>query len=232
MLFSTPTILSTLTLLAPLTSALPTTRQASSSPPTITSTHFQLVANVTSGSLPIQNFVLESYHTGAGTAYAVLAANTSTANPRIFYINGTYSETRFGLSSTLSDAGSGNYSFPEALEINPVDPATSASNASSVYINAGAGQPYVGLTTFPAPIIQLHGYQGETFYACNNTKLPYGAAYQLYYRGYSQKTPEGCSDVALLPQCSQGAVGVVDKFANKISCYEDVAGVDWSKYSY
>jgi len=163
MLFSAPTFLSTLALLLPLTSALPTTRQVQY-PPYKTSKHFQLVANVTSGNLPIKNFVLESYHTGAGTAYAVLAANDSTANPRIFYVNGTASEVRFGLSSTVSDAGSGPYSFPEALEINPSDPATSATNYSSVYINAGQGQKYVGLTSFPAPIIQLHGYQGETFY--------------------------------------------------------------------
>jgi len=231
MLFSAPTFLSTLALLLPLTSALPTTRQVQY-PPYKTSKHFQLVANVTSGNLPIKNFVLESYHTGAGTAYAVLAANDSTANPRIFYVNGTASEVRFGLSSTVSDAGSGPYSFPEALEINPSDPATSATNYSSVYINAGQGQKYVGLTSFPAPIIQLHGYQGETFYACNNTELPYGAAFQLYYRGYSQKTPEGCSDVALLPQCSEGEPGAVDEFANEVSCYEDVAGIDWSAYAY
>jgi len=231
MLFSAPTFLSTLALLLPLSSALPTTRQVQY-PPYKTSEHFQLVANVTSGNLPIKNFVLESYHTGAGTAYAVLAANDSNANPRIFYVNGTTSEVRFGLSSTLSDAGSGPYSFPEALEINPSDPATSATNYSSVYINAGQGQQHVGLTSFPDPIIQLHGYQGETFYACNNTELPYGAAFQLYYRGYSQKTPEGCSDVALLPQCSKGEPGAVDKFANVVSCYEDVAGIDWSAYAY
>ncbi|KAM3077220.1 hypothetical protein ACMFMG_003315 [Clarireedia jacksonii] len=230
MLFSNP-VLSTLALLLPLGSALPTARQVQY-PPYSSSKHFQLVANVTSGNLPIQNFVLESYHTGAGQAVAVLAANDTSANPRIFYVNGTASEVRFGLSSTISDAGSGNNTFPEALEINPSDPATSTTNYSSVYINAGAGQPYVGLTTFPDPIIQLHGYQGETFFACNNTKLPYGAAFQLYYRGYSQTTPEGCSDVALLPQCSQGAVGAVDQFANEVSCYEDVAAIDWSKYSH
>ncbi|KAI9646366.1 hypothetical protein NHQ30_004356 [Ciborinia camelliae] len=229
MLFSTTNILSTLALLTSFTSAAPTIkRQAPNYPPQSKSKHFTLVANVTSGNLAINHFVLESYHTGAGLAYAVLAESTK-ASPRILYVNGTATDVRFGNSSTISNSGSGNYTFPEAVVITPSDPATSSSNRSVVEINAGAGQPYVGLTTFPDPIIQFHGYQGETFYACNTT-LQYGNAIQLFYRGYSQKTPAGCSDVALLPQCSEGT-GDEDKYAATVSCYADVAGIDWSVYS-
>jgi len=230
MFFSTTNILSTLALLAPLTSTAPTSkRQIPNYPPQSTSRNFKLVANVTSGDLAINNFVLESYHTGAGTAYAVLAENTTDANPRIFYINGTSVDVRFGNSSTLSDAGSGNDTFPEALVVSPSNPATSSSNRSVVEINAGAGQPYVGLTTFPDPIVQLHGYEGETFYACNET-LEFGSAIQLFYRGYEQVTPVACSEVALLPQCSEGS-GDADPYAANVNCYADVAGIDWSIYS-
>ncbi|KAG4025657.1 hypothetical protein MFRU_053g00260 [Monilinia fructicola] len=230
MLFSTSSILSTLALLSTLTSAAPTSRrQTPNYPPQSKSKHFKLVANVTSGDLAINNFILESYHTGAGTAYAVLAENTTEANPRTFYVNGTATDVRFGNSSTITDAGSGNNTFPESIVISPSDPASSPSNRSTVEINAGAGQPYVGLTTFPDPIIQLHGYQGETFYACNSS-LPYGDAIQLFYRGYREVTPTGCSDVALLPQCSEGT-GATDKYAAEVSCYADVAGIDWSVYS-
>lgn len=158
----------------------------------------------------------------------MLAENNTEANPRIFYVNGTAIDVRFGNSSTITNAGSGNNTFPEAIVISPSDPATSSSGRSVVEINAGAGQPYVGLTTFPDPIIQFHGYQGETFYACNST-LQYGPAIQLFYRGYSQKTPEGCSDVALLPQCSEGT-GAADKYAAPVKCYSDVASIDWSVY--
>ncbi|KAF7875333.1 hypothetical protein EAF04_002505 [Stromatinia cepivora] len=227
---TTNIILSTIALLSSFTSAAPTIkRQTYTYPPQSTSKNFKLVANVTSGDLAINNFVLESYHTGAGRAYAVLAENTTEANPRIFYINGTATEVRFGTSSTISDSGSDDFSFPEAVIITPSDPATSSSGRSVVEINAGAGQPYVGLTTFPAPIIEFHGYQGETFYACNTT-LQYGNAIQLFYRGYSQETPAGCSDVTLLPQCSEGS-GADDEFAATVNCYPDVAGIDWSIYS-
>ncbi|KAF7903993.1 hypothetical protein EAF00_001327 [Botryotinia globosa] len=229
MLFSTPNILSTLALLTSVTSAAPTRRQTYSTPPKSTSTHFTLVANVTSGDLAINHFVLESYHTGAGTAYAVLAEDTSEANPRIFYINGTATDVRFGNSSTITDSGSGSDSFPESLTITPSDPASSSTGSSTVEINAGAGQPYVGLTASPFQTTQLHGYQGETFYACNTTLL-YGPAIQLFYRGYSQETPAGCSDVALLPQCSEGS-GAEDASAATVSCYDDVAAIDWSVYS-
>ncbi|QSZ35704.1 hypothetical protein DSL72_006826 [Monilinia vaccinii-corymbosi] len=229
MLFSTPSILSTLTLLTTLTTAAPTTKQqAPNYPPLSKSKHFKLVANVTSGNLAINHFVLESYHTGAGTSYAVLAANSTGANPRTFYINGTATDVRFGNSSTITDAGSGPNTFPESIVISPADPGTSPSNRSTVEINAGAGQPYVGLTTFPDPIIQLHGYQGETFYACNVT-LPSSPAIQLFYRGYREQTPAGCSDVALLPQCSEGT-GQTDEFAAEVNCYADVAGIDWRAY--
>ncbi|KAF5875674.1 uncharacterized protein Bfra_011436 [Botrytis fragariae] len=229
MLFSTTNILSTLALLTSVTSAAPTRRQTYSTPPKSTSTHFTLVANVTSGDLAINDFVLESYHTGAGTAYAVLAEDNTEANPRIFYINGTATDVRFGNSSTITDSGSEPDSFPESLTITPSDPASSSSGRSTVEINAGAGQPYVGLTASPSQTTQLHGYQGETFYACNTTLL-YGPAIQLFYRGYSQETPAGCSDVALLPQCSEGS-GAEDASAATVSCYDDVAAIDWSVYS-
>ncbi|ESZ91712.1 hypothetical protein SBOR_7907 [Sclerotinia borealis F-4128] len=231
MLFSTTNFLSTLALLTSFASAAPTIkRQTYSYPPQSTSKNFNLVANVTSGNLAINNFVVESYHTGAGTAFAVLAENTTIANPRIFYVNGTATDVRFGNSSTISDTGSGIDTYPQAIIISPSDPALSSSpNGSVVRMDIAAGQPYVGLTTFPDPIIQLHGYQGETFYACNNTLL-YGNAFQLFYRGYSQVTPAGCSDVALLPQCSE-ARGAVSEFAATVGCYADVAGIDWSLYS-
>ncbi|KAM0150417.1 hypothetical protein ACHAPG_008845 [Botrytis cinerea] len=228
MLFSTTNILSTLALLTSVTSAAPTRRQTST-PPKSSSNYFTLVANVTSGDLAINNFVVESYHTGAGTAYAVLAEDNTEANPRIFYINGTATDVRFGNSSTLSDAGSGSNTFPESLTITPSDPASSSSGRSTVEINAGVGQPYVGLTASPIQTTQLHGYQGETFYACNTTLL-YGPAIQLFYRGYSEETPAGCSDVALLPQCSAGS-GSEDASAATVSCYDNVASINWSVYS-
>ncbi|KAM0152915.1 hypothetical protein ACHAQE_007886 [Botrytis cinerea] len=228
MLFSTTNILSTLALLTSVTSAAPTRRQTST-PPKSSSNYFTLVANVTSGDLAINNFVVESYHTGAGTAYAVLAEDNTEANPRIFYINGTATDVRFGNSSTLSDAGSGSNTFPESLTITPSDPASSSSGRSTVEINAGVGQPYVGLTASPIQTTQLHGYQGETFYACNTTLL-YGPAIQLFYRGYSEETPAGCSDVALLPQCSEGS-GSEDASAATVSCYDNVASINWSVYS-
>jgi hypothetical protein len=74
------------------------------SPPWQQSKSFTLVANVTGADLTpsVQNYVLTSYHVGAGQARAVLV-NGDTA--RLFYLNGTAEEVRYNRASVLSSGG-------------------------------------------------------------------------------------------------------------------------------
>jgi len=231
--------------LLPLITAAPSRiarRQTPSYPPlsTTTSYDFALVVNVTaeptsSSNLScIQDWVLTSYHTGAGSAFAVLIANTTYTDARTFYINGTFDEVYLGTSTILSDAGSGNETFPEGIVITPSNPDDAPQGVSEVDINAGSGSADVGLTDFSAeadPVVHLHGLDGEGFYACNTT-LEFGWGVQLFYKSYDATTPESCADVELLPQCRAGnGTHLVTHYGhNQVDCYDFVAGIDWSLY--
>jgi hypothetical protein len=183
------------------------------------------VANVTSTDLstPINNYVLTSYHVGAGLAYAVLVPNTTVTEGRIFYLNGTASEVFFNAASILSDEGTPL--FPAGITINA---------DSTVSINAGAGESGIGLTSFPRPISELSGKSTDglagEFYACAQdliTGVSPGTAVQLLFKESGVATPEGCADVSLLLHCSEGS-GAVDANANLSNRYADVAGIDWT----
>jgi len=189
-------------------------------PPTSLSQNFRLVANVTSTDLatPINNYVLTSYHIGAGQAYAVLVPNTTVTTGRIFYINGTAEDVRYNNGNTLSDEGTPL--FPGGVTINA---------DSTVSINAGVGEFGIGLTSFPDPISELTAGEEGEFYACFQEVIPGGSAVQLLYKSLDIATPEGCADVSLLPQCSEGS-GLVHPLPNTVNCYADVAGIDWTFY--
>src|SRR4051812_45042071 len=77
-------------------------------PPRSSAADFRLVANVTANDLTpsINDYVLTSYHTGAGQAFAVLVPNTSATSGRTFYTNGTAEDIRYRRSNILTDGGS------------------------------------------------------------------------------------------------------------------------------
>ena len=115
-------------------SAAPTARQAPNYPPTSLSDNFRLVAKVTSADQTFNDYVLTSYHTGAGTAYAVLVPNVTVTDGRIFYLTGTAEEAFYHNDDILPDSGS-DPMFPSGVIIN---------TDGSVSINAGLGQPGIG----------------------------------------------------------------------------------------
>jgi hypothetical protein len=185
-----------------------------------------LVVNVTSADLTpsIQNYVVSSYHTGAGQAAAVLT-DPSVVAGRNFYVNGTAEDVYYRTSNILTDGGTPP--FPSGLIVQPDD---SASNLA--LINAGLGTTGVGLTRFPVPVTTLEGpgYVPTTYYACVDETLPYGPAVGLYYAYSNDTLPEGCVPIVLLPQCAEDD-GVEHEFGNTVTCYADVAGIDWTIYS-
>lgn len=77
------------------------------SPPWTQSTNFRLVANVTGADLTpsIQDYVLTSYHVGAGQAAAVLVPNDATNPGRQFYVNGTAEDIRYNRGNILTSGG-------------------------------------------------------------------------------------------------------------------------------
>jgi hypothetical protein len=166
----------------------------------------------------INDYVLTSYHTGAGQAYAVLVPNTTLTSGRIFYTNGTAEEIRYRRSNILSDGGSPP--FPFGVVLNEDD---------SVSVNAGTGTAGVNLALFPDPISRLSAVGKEGFYACEKT-LSSGPAVQVFTKAFEEEIPAGCADVNLLAQCSE-STGVEHPFAAVSGCYADVAGIDWSIYS-
>lgn len=215
---------SAVALLSTLASAAPTSTPIF--PPKSSSESFNLIANVTSGDLTpsVQNWAVSSYHTGAGTAYAVLSATSK----RIFYANGTAEEIRYSQGNVLSDEGTPP--FPGGLVLNA--PTTSTTPEVSLSVNAGLGTTGVGITIFPEPISKLYAVGGGGFYACE--RVPFqGAqsAVMLFQKQhYDDVVPTGCAEVVLLPQCSEGS-GVVHPTGAVSGCYADVAGIDWTVYS-
>lgn len=140
-------------------------------------------------------------------------------------MNGTAEEVRYNQGDLLTDGGTPP--FPFGVSIDPAN-VTNTHGEHNVYINAGLGEPGVGLVQFPSPIPYMGYAEGGGYYACNNTLL-YGPAIQLLYRYYEETTPEGCVDVTLLPQCVVN--GTFEEFGNTVNCYEDVSAIDWTVYS-
>ncbi|TVY38418.1 hypothetical protein LOCC1_G008307 [Lachnellula occidentalis] len=206
-------------LLSTLASAAPTATTPQY-PQQTSSESFTLIANVTSGDLSpsVQNWSVTSYHTGAGTAYAVLQADT----PRIFYANGTAQDLAFNGGTVLSDEGT-PATIPAAIVLGGGDSVT-----DSISINDGKGTAGVGITRGPDPIAIFYAAGGAGFYACEETFAP-GAAKSVMLFQKHDVTPAGCADVVLLPQCSAGS-GAVHANPALSGCYADVAGIDWSMY--
>ncbi|TVY68981.1 hypothetical protein LSUE1_G008373 [Lachnellula suecica] len=192
-------------------------------PPYSNSESFNLIANVTSGDLSpsINGWGLTSYHTGAGTAYAVL----SPSSPRIFYANGTAEEIRYNSGNILSDEGTPL--FPGGLVINA--PTTSTPSEVSLSVNAGVGTSNVGITHFPDPVNTLYALGGEGFYACERVPFPGAQSAVMVFQTQSEGVPAGCAEVVFLPQCSEGS-GAVHPTGAVSGCYADVAAIDWSIY--
>ncbi|OBT82576.1 hypothetical protein VE02_08687 [Pseudogymnoascus sp. 03VT05] len=193
------------------------------SPPWTQSTNFRLVANVTGADLvpSIQDYVLTSYHVGAGQGAAVLVPNDATNPGRQFFVNGTAEDIRYNRGTVQSSGGAAPNAYPYGIQIAPAP-------ATSVSINAGLGTTSVGLERFPSPVTYLTAPEAATYVACNQ-QLPFSEAIALNVLRTGEAVPAGCAQLRLLPQCSAGD-GSVHETENIVQCYVDVAGIDWSLY--
>lgn len=224
--------------LAGLAAAAPTTT-GPLYPETANANAFKLVLNVTDPSLdldpPVHNTFLTSIHVGPALNYVGQSSDPNAG--RVFYVNGTASEVRYGQSNVISDGGSPP--FPEALSLVKDE---GSDVVSTVFLNAGRGDSGIGLSGFPQPIPSLYP---DTYVACKEPLAYYGgkefvvvkqAKTTITEDGQIEKNiPEGCAPLSLLPQCATlndlpaGSLSS-HEFAATGRCYEDVTSIDWPKY--
>lgn len=222
-------------------------RQDPHYPPTSSSQAFKLVANVTDPALDfnpsIKNWLVQGYHTGAGTNTAVLAAFDATTNPgRIFYENGTTQDQAYHSTTLLTDASSlpapFSWQVQSPTEFDPVYPAQ-----HHVSISIGVPTPAY-IASFPVAYPTLQNGLGQgTFVACKNELAGLGTVVTVNYAyatfegpngeyEYNANIPEGCIPISLIPQCAalDGSSEASHEFALIERCYEDVAAINWPEY--
>ncbi|KAL7823952.1 hypothetical protein V8C26DRAFT_424973 [Trichoderma gracile] len=208
-------------------------------PPTMQSTGFRLVVNVTDKALDftpsIQNLYINSIHVGAGLNQVGLG--TKDNNPSIWYQNGTAADYRFGASTLITDQGTplSPYGFSLVKD-------EGSATLSTARADGGLGTKGVAISQFP------EGYRfllPETYVVCNESLAYYQgthflvveqAATTISASGQVEKNiPEGCAPVRLLPECATleslpaGSYSS-HEFAIDTDCYPDVASINWSLY--
>lgn len=237
--------------LANLASSAPTAGgQSPHYPPTSSSQAFKLVANVTDPSLDfspsIKNWLVQGYHTGAGTNAAVLSPFDAATDPgRIFYENGTAQDQAYHSTTLLTDAGSPPFPFSWQVQ-SPTE--FDAAYPAQHHVSISAAEPTPAyLASFPVvyPTVQ-NGLGQGTFVACRNvlpslpsagTVVTVNYAYATFegpdggYE-YNANIPEGCVPVALIPQCAEFDPSSEANHQSALveRCYEDVAAINWSEY--
>ncbi|KAI0149213.1 hypothetical protein BJ166DRAFT_537097 [Pestalotiopsis sp. NC0098] len=210
------------------------TRQQSqpNHPPTQSSTGFRLIANVTDPSsdfagAPVNGWILDAIHTGAGLNDAVLFADGDDIG-RTYYVNGTADDVAAGgRATTLTDGGTPP--FPYGVYVAARN-ATDADGLHDVSVDAGSGDAGVQLEVSPFlyPWLRGPGSSGTsgtsgTYVACDQYIPYYEENYTTVRWVYdsfpannssvvgngtlsglgngSRSIPQGCVAITLLPEC-------------------------------
>jgi hypothetical protein len=221
-------------------------------PPTSSSKAFKLVANVTDPTLDftpsIKNWLVQGYHTGAGTNAAVLAPFDAATNPgRIFYENGTAQDQAYHSTSLLTNAGS-SLPIPFSWQVqSPTEFDATYPAQHHVSISVGQSTPaYIASFPIVYPIVE-NGLGLGTFVACKN-QLPgnptLGEVVTVNYAyatfngpdgdtyEYHANIPEGCIAINLIPECT--ALDESSEASHESAlverCYEDVSAINWPEY--
>lgn len=106
-----------------------------------------------------------------------------------------------------------------------------------VNFDAGPSQVAIEITKPPVPVAFLH--LGD-FAVCSEEVPALGQKTNVLHlfdaMGDKTKIPKNCARVRLIPQCAalndlpQGLVAT-HEYVQQVGCYDDVAAIDWSKYS-
>ncbi|TQV98932.1 hypothetical protein V2A60_007371 [Cordyceps javanica] len=227
--------------LAGLAAAAPTTTTTGPLyPETSSSNGFNLVLNVTDPSKdlspPVHGTFVTSIHVGPALNYVGQSSDAG----RLFYVNGTAADVRYGNSNTISDGGTPP--FPEVLSLVRDQGSETLSTVRLDVGSSGPGDYHTGVAGFPNPIPELYP---STYVACREALAYYGGKEFVIIKQakttvsqdgqVEYNIPEGCAPLSLLPQCAKlndlpaGSLSSHD-FAATTRCYKDVNSIDWPKY--
>ncbi|KAJ6786123.1 hypothetical protein PWT90_02479 [Aphanocladium album] len=228
--------------LAGLAAAAPAATTGPYYPPTVNGNGFNLVLNVTDPSKdlnpPVHGTFVTSIHVGPAYNYVGQSSNADYA--RVFYVNGTAQDVRYGNSDIISDGGTPP--FPEVLSLVQDEGSETLSTAWLNAGNGGKGNYKTGIAGFPNPIPELYP---STYVACKEPLAYYGGKEFVVIKQakttvssdgkVEYNIPEGCAPLSLLPQCAklndlpEGSTSS-HEYAATTRCYEDVNSIDWPKY--
>lgn len=215
--------------LCSLGSASPTLpRDTATYPPLSKSKGFNLKINLTHPDddfdPPIQHTFVTTIHVGAGESQV----GSSPSKGPVFFQNGTQEAYAAGQGTVVTLGGTPSIGAGFKLIADEDPKGWSTSN-----LDFGPGKP--GISLHQEPFAYL---TPEKFYACSEALEYYGGKHFVVIRQSAEgdHVPPQCRSVRLLPQCAELAELSEDSYASydyalESPCYDDVAAIEWTKYS-
>lgn len=210
-------------------------------PPTSKSRGFNLIVNVTHPSRDfwpsVHGNFIDSIHIAAGSSLLGVGDKKQEGDkkhgPLVFYVNGTALDVHFAHSTVISDMGT-----PPAPWGIRLTKESNSDIAHTVLLEGGKGSQGVGLTRLPVPYTFLYP---ETYAICNESIPYYHGKNFLIVKQFQLELktindiPTNCVPVRLLPQCAKlhrlpKQTYSSHQWAYESDCYDNVAGIDWTKY--
>ncbi|KAK4456340.1 hypothetical protein QBC42DRAFT_281557 [Cladorrhinum samala] len=216
-------------------------------PRTSASQGFRLIVNVTDPSKDFSPSINGQQFTNAHIGPSQNRGIVVPSAGAVFYQNGTYADIDKHTLQIINDAGSAPGVFPQTVTYQQESVDTFG---QGLYINGGALSGGVALSRLADPysyLSILEGVVSSTLVVCSQTIPYYGDDRKFNVvnwvqatrdsSGTSVKVPEGCAPINLVAECAElaplpeGAYSS-HEFAQEVRCYEKVADIDWSKYSF
>lgn len=230
-------------LLASAAAASPLARRAY--PPVSQAQAFKLVANVTDPSKdffdpPVNNWFLTGTHSGAGILDGMLSADDGIT----FFVNGTgrdVSAQSTSIQAPPLPVGGGTPT-PQGLQF---PQAGNPDNTASVQVGSGIGYPGAGIyppqrSAYPYAFAPLRGsfmvcYEPRQSYPAHPYPVRLAISHIIDDEGHEAvDIPSDCVEITFLAQCETlpalEGVEELNIIVEGVSCYEDVAAIDWSMY--
>lgn len=197
-------------------------------PPLSTSKGFNLIVSLKEPSSdfdpPIHNSFVTTIHVGAGLS----KIGTSSEKGPVFFQNGTAEARTAGQSTVVTLGGT-----PPTSAGFKLTPDKGSSGFSSGSLDFGLGTPGIALRGDSIAYLTP-----ETFYACDEPLEYYQGKHFVVIKqsAAASDIPKECRAVRLIPKCAALAPLPSDAYANydfalESSCYDDVAAIEWTKYS-
>lgn len=210
-------------------------------PKTERSLAFTLIANITDTSKlgifidPIQNWPLNSYHSGAGQNVGVLADYSEL----LFFVNGTAEEeavmnTTIRLPPLTCRYGQG----PDSYGVMSGQATINAGGYLGVNIGQaddGTGIMMSGRSPYPT-LYFPEPYRSQKLMVCNETKLDGLDWLPQYGVKQGAEVPDNCAEMVLLAQCAElrpvpmMSITPSGWHVREVDCYHNVSAINWNAF--